>query len=37
MIKEIVGPIPRDENFYDRVYLIKNMWYVLEEHNIISS
>ncbi|VVB86474.1 Uncharacterised protein [uncultured archaeon] len=34
MIKEIVGPIPRDENFYDRVNLIKNMWDDAEEHNI---
>ena len=33
MIKEIVGPIPRDENFYDRVDLIKHMWGIAEEHD----
>ena len=33
MIKEIVGPIPRDENFYDREDVIENMWGIVEEHN----
>ncbi|HJH28564.1 MAG TPA: hypothetical protein C5S51_02555 [Methanosarcinaceae archaeon] len=33
MIKEIVGPIPRDENFYDRVDLIEHMWGIAEEHD----
>lgn len=34
MIKEIVGPIPRDENFYDREDLIKELWEIAESHNI---
>ncbi|PWB56967.1 MAG: hypothetical protein C3F06_00300 [Candidatus Methanoperedenaceae archaeon] len=34
MIKEIVGPIPRDENFYDRKDLIKDMWNITDEHDI---
>lgn len=34
MIKEIVGPIPRDENFYDREKLIKEMWEFVENHDI---
>ena len=33
MIKEIVGPIPRDENFYDRVDLIEHVWGISEEHD----
>lgn len=34
MIKEIVGPIPRDENFYDRKDLIRDMWNIADEHDI---
>lgn len=34
MIKEIVGSIPRDENFYDREDLIKDMWNIADEHDI---
>ncbi len=34
MIKEIVGPIPRDENFYDHEDLIKELWEMVENHNI---
>ena len=33
MIKEIVGPIPRDENFYDHEDLIEDMWSIAEEHD----
>lgn len=33
MIKEIVGPIPRDENFYDHEDLIEDMWAIAEEHD----
>lgn len=33
MIKEIVGPIPRDENFYDREDLIEDMWGIAKEHD----
>ncbi len=34
MVKEIVGAIPRNENFYDREDLIKEMWRIVEDHNI---
>ncbi len=30
MVKEIVGAIPRDENFYDREDLIREMWDIVE-------
>jgi len=33
VIKEIVGPIPRDENFYDREDLIEDMWGIAKEHD----
>lgn len=34
MMKEIVGPIPRDENFYDREDLVKDIWNIVNEHDI---
>ena len=34
MVKEIVGAIPRNENFYDREDLIKDMWNIADEHDI---
>lgn len=34
MVKEIVGSIPRNEDFYDREDLIKEMWNIIENHNI---
>ena len=33
MIKEIVGAIPRDENFYDHENLIEDMWGIAKEHD----
>lgn len=34
MVKEIIGPIPRGNDLYDREELVKEMWHIAEKHDI---